>query len=55
MKSILKMGVWTVAVLLLLGVADMAQTRMEIKQLGRNPFFRPELLAHGLTTRHHIK
>jgi hypothetical protein len=47
MKSILKMGVWIVAVLLLLGVAGMAQAKMGIKQLGRNPFFKPELLTHG--------
>jgi hypothetical protein len=47
MKSILKMAVWIVSVLLLLGFAGMAQARMRIKQLGRNQFFRPELLTHG--------
>ena len=47
MKSILKMSVWIVAVFLLLGVVGMAQAQTELKQLGRNPFFKPELQTVG--------
>ncbi|SMP73709.1 hypothetical protein SAMN06295888_12149 [Desulfonatronum zhilinae] len=47
MKSILKMGVWIVAVFLLVGVAGMAQAQTELKQLGRSPFFKPELQTVG--------
>jgi hypothetical protein len=47
MKSILKMGVWIAAFFLLLGVGGMAQAQTELKQLGRNPFFKPELQTVG--------
>lgn len=47
MKSILKIGVWFVAVFLLLGVAGMAQAQTELKELGRSPFFKPELQTVG--------
>ena len=47
MKSILKMSVWIMAVFLLLGVAGMAQAQTELKQLGRNPFVKPELQTVG--------
>lgn len=43
MKTILKMSLWTVAVFLLVGVTGTAQAQTELKQLGRSPFYKPEL------------
>ncbi len=47
MKHVMKVGVWLVALFVLLGVAGTAQAQTELKELGRSPFFKPELQTVG--------
>jgi hypothetical protein len=46
MERVLKLGVWLVAMFVLLGIAGTAQAQTELKELGRNPFS-PELQSVG--------
>ncbi len=47
MERVLKLGVWLVAMFVLLGVVGTAQAQTELKELGRNPFYKPELQTVG--------
>ncbi|PTN36336.1 hypothetical protein C6366_09730 [Desulfonatronum sp. SC1] len=47
MERVLKLGVWLVALFVLLGVVGVAQAQTQLKELGRSPFFKPELQTVG--------